>query len=366
MENTIIKFFVLWAEILMAAVGLGIIRRHFCLLGFKKKKLYLERFIYYYCRNLSIEKTLEDLYYSLPARSRLALTVKKAIRLCRGPMDKLTQDKKAVEYLGKRMPSYPINLIHGLALSLEEISQEEKTDIPLARELTGLLHEIKNMCIKETDSLYHFLKFQRSLGILAKLVLFLANLTIYFIWREKASLIIFIAINSIGVAVIGLIDITTVVEEPRPEAFSAAFLQWQVLVAALSKEREVKEAVFLSCDASPVEIRPCLKKMIGDMRANPDSVLPYHSLCQLEKSQEAFQCMDILYENRRQKGEDVVQSLVMGLRGYIKALDLSLEEAGRHRAEKGPGMLRRAYQWAGSLGLMVNIMIVLLGLSQAA
>ncbi len=366
MENTLIKMAILWADVLLLAFVTGCIRRRHSVKCFREKKLFLERFIYYMAKGKSFGEILQEISMSLPVRTGLTRYIKRALALLKGPMDSYSQGKKTLEFIGRRLSAYPIRLVGQLALCQEEIESEDKSHIRVEKELTGLLHEIKNLWIKETDSLYHHLQFQRRLGLLAMLVLFLSNLIIYYTWQQKVSLVVFILINSLGVATIALLDIGTVVREPKLEGDKSAMLQWLLLILLLSYHRRVNEAIALSYDYGPMEIKGGLKAMTGAIRDNPDSLQAYHSLCGKNSPAQVYQCMDILYECRNLKGSVVAERLSAAIRNYINALDLSLEEAGKSRANTRLGLIRRTYQWAGSLGLMINIIFVLLHLSLAA
>ncbi len=350
-EENLIYYLVLWSFlaglILLIAGVKGIFDRK------KEKKLllYIEGLLYTWGLGVSRENLMTDLYYNLPPGSLLSKLMNKAQKISQGPKDPLSQLAKAFPYVEKNLQEYPLCIFHQLILS---------SDRQIDKKLMGLMHEIKNLWIKESKAQKQYKRAGAIKGTAMIAVLTTLNLGIYFKWLEHISFEILIVVNALGLLVFAVLVLGKAKGIKIEDAEKLAFLQWQLELIYLSADNSVIDAICLSYDGAPELIKPRLKLLIESIKAGSKSVKPYNDMCQGSCFAEMYECMGVLYERRHETGYEAIDYHIQAVKNYIRSVykeNISLTE---EKIKAATGAALRLYQCAGSVGLMINIITILL------
>ncbi len=350
-EENLIYYLIIWALfvgfiLIIAGVKDLLIR--------KKEKmllLYIERLLYTWGSGVSHEGIITEMYFNLKPGTSLSKIMKRAQKIVQGPKDSLSQLAEAFSYIEKKLQAFPVCIYHQVILSLDR-----KPD----KELLGLTHEIKNLWIKALKEQRLRARAAAIKGTAMILVLMALNLWIYLKWKEAISFKIFMVINVLGLIVFAIIVLGKGKKTKMPDAGKIAFLQWQLELINLSAENSVIDAIYLSYDRAPKLLKPGLKELIENIKVGSKSVKPYNDMCQGSCFAEMYECMGVLYERRQARGREAIDYQVTAVRNYIRSLHRDTLKAAEQKIKAATGAALRLYQCAGSVGLMVNIVTILL------
>lgn len=294
-----------------------------------------------------LEESLINLMYSMKRKSRIRKAISRSLRRC-------GDAREAVRHLGLRYKCCYIDFIVGLLMS-DAADKVQDAIYPI--------EEIKKQWAGNIVTKYKYINQIRLRLFEVNLVVGLINYYIVINYNTKYATEIFVFLTIAGLLLYELVNYFCI-KDYRADTIAGnlAFFKWGVLVALLSSENSINDAIILSYDSSPREIRLKLKELVDDLRKNKVNRSSYLKLSSGEIGSVEDKYINEIYKNRRKSGEEVMHILLDCMQNCI--IDAAGEKLCliKKKTQTLESWVKKPYEIASSLGIMFDV-IMILGIS---